>query len=135
MTTWDLTFPQPNVPLSQNNVRHWAHTRARVKPWKDMAWAYSRNRLRQVTRGGRGFAPVPVTVQLTLSFRSHRRRDAHNFTGTVVKAVVDGLVTAGVIPDDTPEWVTVLDSQVRVIPKPDALTAIVAIRPRPTQEN
>lgn len=47
----------------------------------------------------------PSVVTLTLSVRDKRRRDPHNYCGTVLKAVIDGLVRAGAWPDDTPEYV------------------------------
>jgi hypothetical protein len=51
----------------------------------------------------------PCTVQVAIPFRTNQRRDPHNYVGTVVKAIVDGLVRAGVWPDDNPDWVTVLE--------------------------
>ena len=57
---------------------------------------------------------VPATVHVTLTFREKRRRDPHNFVGTVVKAIVDGLVRAGVWPDDNPQWVTVIEPEIRI---------------------
>lgn len=125
----DLTFTAPTRPLSVNEGGHWAAKRRRLEPWKDAAWATARNALIQ-GRLGQG---EPITVQVVLPFRSKGRRDAHNYTGTVVKAVVDGLVRAQVVPDDTPEWVTVVDSEFAVIRQPDPLTAVVRIRPRETQ--
>lgn len=71
---------------------------------------------------------------MVLPFRTAGRRDAHNYTGTVVKAVVDGLVRAGIVPDDTPEWVTVLDSEFSIQrDRAEPLTATVRIRPRETR--
>lgn len=129
MTDVDLTFTAPTRPLSVNEGGHWASKRRRLEPWKDAAWATARN-----ARVTRALGPArPVTVQVVLPFRKAGRRDAHNYTGTVVKAVVDGLVRAGIVPDDTPEWVTVLDSEFAVIRQPDPLTAVVRIRPRETQ--
>ena len=46
---------------------------------------------------------------VTVSLPDRRRRDLHNFTPTI-KAIVDGLVDAGVLPDDDafhlsgPDW-------------------------------
>lgn len=41
-----------------------------------------------------------------------RRRDPHNYFPTV-KPVVDGLIDAGLWPDDTPEWVTTTEPTLR----------------------
>jgi hypothetical protein len=47
----------------------------------------------------------PSVVSLTLPVKDRRKRDPHNYCGTVLKAVIDGLVQAGAWPDDTPEYV------------------------------
>lgn len=135
MTTLDLTFTAPTMPLSVNrgNQTHWAARKRLLDPWKDAAWVTARN---AIIRGQAGLihtpGRTPVTVQVVLPFRTRQRRDAHNYTGTNVKAVVDGLVRAGIVPDDTPEWVTVLDPELAVIHKDEAPTVTIRIRPRET---
>jgi hypothetical protein len=47
----------------------------------------------------------PALVRVHIPFPVDRRRDPHNYCGTVVKAIVDGLVNAGAWDDDTPEFV------------------------------
>jgi hypothetical protein len=47
----------------------------------------------------------PAIVQVTIPFTVDRIRDPHNYCGTVLKAVIDGLVKGGAWPDDSPEWV------------------------------
>lgn len=125
----DLTFTAPTRPMSINEGGHWAKRRKRLEPWKDAAWVTAHNaRVARLIDTG-----TPIAVQVVLPFRSRQRRDAHNYTGTVVKAVVDGLVRAQIVPDDTPEWVTVLDSEFSIQPdKGEPLTATVRIRPRRT---
>lgn len=126
----DLAFPAPTRPLSINAVSNWQAKRRLLKPWKDMAWALAHNAL--VTAAWPR-EPHPITVQVVLPFRRANRRDAHNYTGTVVKAVVDGLTQAGLVPDDTPEWVTVLDPEFSIqADKSQPLTATIRIRPRET---
>lgn len=74
--------------------------------WRQAAMVYARN------QWGTGFTkdPLPAcTVHVTIPFTTNRRRDPHNYTGTVVKPIVDGLVDARLWPDDNPDWVTVLD--------------------------
>lgn len=138
MTNVDLTFTAPTTPLSINRANG-MHYRARgrlLDPWKDAAWATARNvivRAKRAPHAGFAFRPTPITVQVVLPFRTANRRDPHNYTGTVVKAVVDGLVRAGLVPDDNAAWVTVLDPEVLVIrDKSEPLTATVRIRPRET---
>ncbi len=51
----------------------------------------------------------PVTMQLTLRYPVVRIRDPHNTVGTVCKAACDGTVLAGALPDDSPEYVRMLE--------------------------
>jgi hypothetical protein len=51
-----------------------------------------------------------------LTFPRNARRDPHNYVGTVVKKLVDTLVGLGVVPDDTADWVTVIEPELRVAP-------------------
>lgn len=98
----------PARPVSINETRgkHWASARRDLDPWRDLVATLARPLGRRITSttGHRH-----ITVELTIPFPRGGRRDPHNYTGTVVKACVDGLVAAGVVPDDTPRWVTVLD--------------------------
>lgn len=57
-----------------------------------------------------------------------RRRDPHNFAPTL-KHVIDGLVDAGLWPDDTPEYVRTLEPALAV--RRDRLVRI-SITPRAT---
>lgn len=75
--------------------------RHRIKDhWKQTA----RFHYRSVTANGSRSLP-PGIVQVHIPFKAKRRRDPHNYCGTVLKAIIDGLVVAGAWPDDTPEWV------------------------------
>lgn len=103
-----LRFPAPNNPLSINkaNRMHWAQKKRELDPWREeTAWAWKSTKIteRRVVMG------KPCNVQVFLPFRTAQRRDPHNYVGTVVKAIVDALVKAGAWPDDTPEWVTVVE--------------------------
>lgn len=78
-----------------------------MAPWRDATWVRANNarvRNRVPWRGDRA-----IRVHVTIPFTEARRRDPHNYTGTVVKAIVDGLVLAKIVPDDTAEWVEVMD--------------------------
>jgi hypothetical protein len=71
-----------------------------------MAWNAARGG--NETLGNEGMwsidPPVPVLVQVTIPFTTNRRRDNHNYCGSIGKSVIDGLVIAGVVPDDSTEW-------------------------------
>lgn len=105
--TTTLIFKAPNEPLSENKSRtiHWATRKRRLDPWKEAAFVAMRNALLAT----HDHKPVPVVIQVILPFRTAQRRDPHNYTGTNVKAIVDGLRLAGLVPDDNARWVTVSD--------------------------
>lgn len=128
-----LSFPAPTTPLSINKAkgRHWAANRKLCQPWWEMTVAAARQGLvREWHRNQSGLRPI--SVQVELPFRTAAaRRDPHNYTGTNVKAVVDGLVRGGLVPDDGPEWVTVVDPALVIQrDKSEPLTARVIITPR-----
>jgi crossover junction endodeoxyribonuclease RusA len=60
-----------------------------------------------------------VTVRLEYVPRDKRRRDTDNLWATA-KPAIDGLVDAGVIPDDTSEYVTRLEPA--ILPPDPAVT-------------
>jgi hypothetical protein len=104
VTERTIRFPAPAKPWGANDNWHWAKISPLKKAWKNAAAIYGRSSLVRPTE-----AIIPANVQVTIPFTSNRRRDPHNYTGTVVKAIIDGLVLAGYWPDDTEEYLTVLD--------------------------
>lgn len=96
-----LEFEQPEAPWSTNQDRQYHHQKRHkfVKAWKEAA-----SKAWEEQMGG-----VPLdgfyVVQVTIPFGNRRRRDPHNYCGTVMKAIIDGLVEAGAWPDDNPEYV------------------------------
>jgi Holliday junction resolvase RusA-like endonuclease len=107
-----MRFPRPDRPMSENEARrsnHWEISR-RLDPWKaavGVAWSQARGHREHIV-------DVPCFVQMELPFSRAGRRDPSNYVGTVVKASIDMLVHLHVWPDDTPEWVTVLEPLVLV---------------------
>lgn len=103
-----LTFSAPDELLSMNKRRHRMEAARIAAEWRRAAGTYAR----QARRGRRGHLP-PCTVTVHLPVKANRRRDPHNFFPTV-KPIVDGLVDAGLWPDDTPEWVTTTEPVLEV---------------------
>lgn len=129
METFTLSFQVPSPPVSINAVRgrHWGASHQALAPWRDSAWVHARNaKVRREVPGWWGASPV--TIQVDLPFAQAARRDPHNYVGTNVKAVVDGLVHAGLVPDDTPDWVTVLEPTLSVSPPPRRATVTITRR-------
>lgn len=89
-----LKFPWGRPPLNANQRLHWA---AKSRLTKD---------IREVTAWLAKSAEVPAMprceVQLAWTVTDSRRRDEDNIYPTF-KAMCDGLVDAGIVPDDTPD--------------------------------
>ncbi|HEX3088151.1 MAG TPA: hypothetical protein VHQ23_05815, partial [Ilumatobacteraceae bacterium] len=131
-----ITFPRPTKALlSMNDRTHWRRKSSDVKTWRSAGYfaAYNADERLPVTmRVGTCIATYnarkfPSLVYVTLDVPDKRRRDPANFF-PCVKAIVDGLVDAGWWPDDTPEWVTVVEPVLRVVKGP--LMVTVELRPR-----
>lgn len=95
MRQWTVPLPY-SVPPLQGNQRHHHHKRARLvrKLRAEAGWAVRGARVPRLTR---------CRVELHYAPRDARRRDADNLWPTH-KSVCDGVVDAGVVPDDTPQW-------------------------------
>lgn len=98
-----IEFAAPCPPWSTNQERsmHWTRRHSMSKLWKESTFWHARQ------AGWRGLGPSIVTA--SIPFDVARRRDPHNYSGTCLKSIVDGLVLAGCWPDDTSEWVRTLE--------------------------
>lgn len=114
-------------PLTMNSRPHWS-VRARVtKLWRGTAHAHA---LAQLGRAPSERRREPCFVRVSFPVPDpNRRRDPHNLAPTV-KAIVDGLVDAGVWPDDNEQWVTILDPRFHHVPKGTWGDVIVTLSPR-----
>lgn len=121
--TVTIAFPPPADRLSMNGRYHWRVRSARTKAWRTVAYMTACERFGFQRPARR----KPMFVRVTFPVKDNRRRDADNPAPTV-KAIVDGLVDAGVWPDDTPEWVETLGSRF----KKGATVVTVELIPRET---
>lgn len=100
--------PSPRPWLNANEREHWGRR-------KQLSQYY-----RQAVRSGCRCALVPqldaAYVMALVSFGSPRRRDAHNVMPTI-KACIDGLVDAHVIPDDSDKYL--IGPDIRRVLNPD----------------
>lgn len=103
-----IRAPRASMPRPWSiNESHLHRTQARLrKEWRDQGYWLACEQIGR-TRAARALPPTEVLV--SIPFATHRRRDPHNYTGTVVKALIDGLRDAGCWPDDTAEYVRVAD--------------------------
>lgn len=108
-----LGFTPPAEVWSTNRHGSWQKNMRLHKEWENYVgwlWLALPSTMRRAHMG------APATVRVSLTFPMNRKRDPHNYVGTVVKAIVDGLVRVGVWPDDTPEWVSVAEPVLKVGP-------------------
>lgn len=103
--THRINLPWTTPPLSANQRMHWARKASTTRGLRQAGALLARN------------APRTDRLIVTLHWRpkDRRRRDRHNLYPTV-KALVDGLVDAGIVPDDDTEHVSTPEP---VIHQPD----------------
>jgi len=111
-----LTIPAPCDWLNSNQRLNRYVQAARVKEWRHAA---------HMAAFEAGSFDGPVRIIATIHKTRAGRWDAGNLYPTA-KACVDGLVDAGVIPDDNNEWVTGPD--MRAGAKADQPCVVIAVK-------
>lgn len=112
-----IEFAPPAQVLNLNDRMHWGARSELTALWRHAAFVHGINAAKHAIDDApnRRFAWVrpysPSTVKVTFPVRSTKtRRDPHNWIASV-KPIVDGLVDAKFWPDDTAEWVTVVEPE------------------------
>ena len=119
-----IQFDPPTRLLNLNGRQHWARRAADVRVWRRAAWAAGVQAIHDGTATREtGFS----TVAITLPVKGNLRRDPHNFVPTL-KAVVDGLVDAGVFADDSVKHLRTLE------PVLDQAATVVTVIIQPANE-
>lgn len=100
-----IRFAPPARPLNMNDRSHWAVKAKATAAWREAAFFAVRQRWPRCE-------PRPFSVvQLVIPVRSLKvRRDPSNWYPTV-KAVVDGLVDAGVFADDSSKHLATVEPE------------------------
>lgn len=92
---WTVTIPAPAPWLSANQRRDLRRQTPDRRAWRDAGLVHAKR------------VDLPklqhVHMVAVLRFTDKRRRDPHNYYPTL-KALVDGLVDYGLIPDDSHEY-------------------------------
>ena len=98
LSTTSLLVPFATQRLISANQRlHWTKKSSLTKEWRTTAgWCARTNKTP---------AFAYATITMTLHFADRRRRDVHNYYPTA-KALIDGLVDAGVLQDDDDSHLT-----------------------------
>jgi len=98
-----LIIPAPAEWLNSNDHRTWPVRARLTKTWRQAAcW----RAIAAMRRGELTAATGPVTITATVHRGTNRgRSDAHNRQPTI-KAVLDGLVDANLLRDDSDRYIT-----------------------------
>ena len=103
MSTVSIILEVPTVQLLTSNQRlHWAVKAERTKLIRHRAYIAARDAITPMEA-------AHLTVGITWPDR--RERDAHNIIPTL-KAAIDGIVQAGLLPDDSDRYLTGPDLRV-----------------------
>ena len=122
--TYELTFPVATVKdlISANDRGHWSKSHRKTKKWRQTAQIVASS------ARNRGQLPLLERAQITVWFTypTAHRRDVANLHPTV-KALVDGIVDAGILPDDNDKHV--LGPDCRRVPEKGPLSMRMVITP------
>lgn len=113
------TLPLITGPrLTANDRPHWAKRASVTRTWRTLAWAEAK----------RARIPALDRARIVIEWMppDRRRRDPAN-AAPMGKAAVDGIVDAGVLPDDSAQYLDGPDFRLgRVTPSPLAAAARMA---------
>ncbi len=118
----------PTRRLTMNDRPHWSTRHRLTKGWRGAAF---RSAIAELGTAPSGRRQPAAWLQVVFHVSDPgRRRDPHNWAPTE-KAIVDGLVDAGLWPDDTPEHVLVVPCEFHRATGPAAMCPpTVHIHPR-----
>lgn len=98
MSAWTIRLPFDTPPMSSNDQRraHWSEqARAKEQVTSSVAWLCKQQKI-----------PKLITVRVCVTWfpKDRRRRDADSL-GPLLKGCLDGMVLAGVLADDSHQFV------------------------------
>lgn len=102
-------FPRPEIArtLSPNGrASHWAKSRAKIKVLEALKVALQQANLQPME--------PPIVMRARFTYPVERRRDDDNLATGVLKVLRDGLVKAGVVPEDNTKVFRQLSPEVNV---------------------
>jgi crossover junction endodeoxyribonuclease RusA len=101
--TFTVILTLPPSACSQNSRCHWSERARATSAYRKEAWAmFLQAKPRDWTRR-------PVKLQVHMRYgrgsRGYKPQDVQNAIGAL-KAAIDGMVDAGIVPDDSAQWVS-----------------------------
>lgn len=101
--TFTVTLPLPPRTVSPNVRSHWGAKSRAVKAARKAGWYWFRRFV------PRDWTQKPVRLDIVyhcpVGSDGYRPRDVQNAIGAL-KPMIDGMVDAGIVPDDSDKWVT-----------------------------
>jgi len=98
-----LTVVAPCGWLNANDRGAWRQHNAKIRSWRESA--------KQCAQAAKLPKLQRAHVVATFSFQTAQRRDIHNW-GPTAKAIMDGLIDYGLLPDDSTAYLTGPDLRV-----------------------
>lgn len=126
MPTTVITLTPPAKFINANDRLHHMVKAKLTKAWRDAAYMA----VLGIPLRDRPHDMHPAHITVAYRFPNNRRRETSNLQPTS-KAIVDGLVDAGVVPDDSDQYVVGPDNR-RHIPNG---TPLVTITIRPLEDS
>lgn len=110
--TWTVELPVGIPLINANRRQHWAAKAKLTRALREAALVCAR----------RDHIPHLTRAHIIVEFRppDRRRRDVHNLYPSA-KACIDGVVDAGVLVDDSDQYLTGPDMRIGAIEKPGRL--------------
>ena len=103
-----LDITELGRPFTTNKIQAIRNTGQRsrlVKQWKDTGYWKWRQQLQHWTAAGRQVPPGPVEIEIIPLHKDRRSPQDVASCAPAAKAVLDGYVKAGGLPDDSPQYV------------------------------
>lgn len=106
ITTRSFSFPAPDKLMNLNDRQHWASRARQTRTWRTAAYFHALAAIshKHIVPAG----PRRMLISIDLPVRRAGRRDAHNYAPTI-KAIIDGMVDAGLFIDDSTNYVLTND--------------------------
>ena len=124
MSEWRLTHAERPWTVNWERNHHWRRVGERVKEWRET--------FRLLALDAKVPACEQVVVDVFVESKSRRWMADPGACWGAVKAAVDGIVDAGVIPDDTGEEIVWYRLWPPTVTGRDALTLVVTSLPEVT---